>query len=266
MKYKILVLDIDGTLNNSKKEITPKTKEAIADLQKKGVAIVIASGRPTYGIMPVARELGLEKTGGYILSYNGGKIINCKTEEVFYEKILPNGSIRRVAEMADKERCAVLSYDGDCVIATDVENPYVQLEAKINHLPIAPMKSFEEYDDMPVNKCLIVGDGEYLETIEADFVKAFPEMNVFRSEAFFLEFVPQGIDKALSLSVLLEELGLTKEEMVACGDGFNDLSMIEYAGMGVAMKNAKQEVKDVADFITKSNDEDGVAYAIEQLF
>ena len=89
-------------------------------------------------------------------------------------------------------------------------------------------------------------------------------MGVFRSEPYFLELVPKGIDKAQSLAVLLKELGMTKDEMIAIGDGFNDLSMIKYAGMGVAMGNAQQVVKDNADFITLTNEEDGAAYAIEK--
>ena len=89
-------------------------------------------------------------------------------------------------------------------------------------------------------------------------------MNIYRSEAFYLELNPPAIDKANSLRMLLKHLNLTKDEMIACGDGFNDLSMIEFAGLGIAMANAKQPVKDVADFITLSNEEDGVAYAVEK--
>ena len=89
-------------------------------------------------------------------------------------------------------------------------------------------------------------------------------MRVFRSEPYFLELVPKGIDKARSLSVLLEKLGMTKDEMIAVGDGFNDLSMIQYAGLGVAMANAQEVVKGNADFITLSNEEDGVAHVVEK--
>ena len=89
-------------------------------------------------------------------------------------------------------------------------------------------------------------------------------MGVFRSEPYFLELVPKGIDKARSLAVLLQKLGMTKEEMIAIGDGFNDLSMIQYAGLGVAMANAQEIVKENADFITLSNEEDGVAHVVEK--
>ncbi len=89
-------------------------------------------------------------------------------------------------------------------------------------------------------------------------------MNVYRSEPFFVELVPLNVDKAQSLSRLAEIIGITSNDMIAFGDGFNDLSMIEYAGCGVAMKNAQQPVKDVAQFVTASNDDDGVALFIEE--
>ena len=89
-------------------------------------------------------------------------------------------------------------------------------------------------------------------------------MGVFRSEPYFLELVPKGIDKAQSLAVLLKEIGMTKEEMITVGDGFNDLSMIQYAGLGVAMANAQEIVRQNADYITLSNEEDGVAAVVEK--
>ena len=91
-------------------------------------------------------------------------------------------------------------------------------------------------------------------------------ISVYRSEPYFLELVPMGIDKARSLAVLLEKLGMTREEMVAVGDGYNDLSMIQYAGMGVAMANAQEPVRKAADYVTLSNEEDGVAAVVEKFF
>lgn len=266
MNYKILVLDIDGTLTNSQKEVTQVTKAAIRELQKKGVAVVIASGRPTYGVLPLAKTLELEKFGGYILSFNGGQIRNCKTGEIIFNQQLPKHLIGDLCDFAQKMNCHMLSYDGDCVITDDKSNRYVNHEAHIVKLPVRGIPDFHLYDEADINKCIIVQEGEYLATVEPVAVETFPMLNIFRSEPYFLEVVPKGIDKAKSLEVLLRRLNLTREEMVACGDGFNDRTMLEYAGMGVAMANAQEPVKEVADFITKSNDEDGVAYAIEQLF
>lgn len=270
MQYKVLVLDIDGTLTDSKKEITPKTKTAIMQLQEQGVTVVIASGRPTYGVMPMAKALELDRYGGYILCFNGGRILNCQTKEVIFEQTLPQGCLGRLEAMAKENQCEIMSYEGNCVISSCPTDPFIVIESRINHLPIRGIQSLADYDTrkgFTANKCIVTAEGDYLATVEPKFVEAFgKELNIFRSEPFFLEIMPQHVDKAYSLSKLLEHLGYTKEEMVACGDGFNDLSMIQYAGMGVAMANAQEPVKKAADFVTLSNDEDGVAYAIEKLF
>ena len=111
----------------------------------------------------------------------------------------------------------------------------------------------------------MVADGWILEGILPQMQKEFGDvLNIFRSEPFFMELTPPGIDKAKSLGRLLDITGIKREEFIACGDGFNDVSMIEFAGLGVAMANAQDAVKAVADEITLSNDEDGVALIVEK--
>lgn len=118
---------------------------------------------------------------------------------------------------------------------------------------------------LPVAKCLIVGDADKLISLEAELcLRLQGRINVFRSEPYFLELVPQGIDKALSLGVLLKKTEIGREEIIAMGDGYNDLSMIKFAGLGIAMGNAQEPVKKAADYITSSNEEDGVAEAIHK--
>lgn len=265
MKYRILVLDLDGTLTNQKKEITEHTRETLIRAQEAGVKIVLASGRPTYGIMPLARQLELEKYEGYILAYNGGQIIDCKTGELMYENVLDPAVYPYLYECAKSNGFQILSYKDEYIISEDAENKYVKHEAFLNRMQSKTVANFLDVINFPVAKCLIVGDPEPLAKLEVVMKKKLEDkMNVFRSEPFFLELVPKGIDKARCLSVLLQKLGMTPEEMMACGDGFNDLSMIEYAGMGVAMANAQEVVKKAANYITLSNEEDGVAYAVEK--
>ena len=112
---------------------------------------------------------------------------------------------------------------------------------------------------------LMLEDGDYLATVEPKVKAALGKnFSVYRSEPYFLEILPRGIDKAQSLERLLEVLGLTREAMIACGDGYNDLSMIQYAGLGVAMENAVLPVRQAGDFVTKSNNDDGIAHVIEK--
>lgn len=263
--YRLLVLDIDGTLTNHKKEITKKTKEAIQKAQEQGVKIVIATGRPTKGAKGVAEELNLFETGGYILSFNGGKITDCKTGEVIFQRVLEKEDVAKIYQVAKENEVVMITYEGDTVLMDVEHDEYAELEARLNKMEMKHVDSIVDYVDFSVNKCLMTGDGDYLAEVEQRALAQYKDVySIFRSEAFFLEFMPKGIDKAKSLERLLEYMGCKREEMIACGDGFNDVSMIEYAGLGVAMENAKEQVKEVADFITKSNEDDGVAYVIEK--
>jgi Cof subfamily protein (haloacid dehalogenase superfamily) len=127
------------------------------------------------------------------------------------------------------------------------------------------VESFTDAIDFAVPKCLMFGKGNYLGTIEPIIKEKYKEtLNIYRSEPYFLEILPKNIDKAYTLSKLVEHLNLTKEEMMACGDGFNDLTMIQYAGLGVAMANAQDIVKDASDYVTRSNDDDGIVHVLEK--
>ncbi len=264
MKYKVLVLDIDGTLNNSKKEVSQKTKLALKKAQEKGIIVVLASGRPTCGITHIANEIELEKYGGYILSFNGGKITNCKTNEVIYEKSIPRENVAEIYDISKEYGVNILTYSDDSVISEN-DDKYLEIECRINKIECTQVESFKASVNYAIPKCLMLGDGDYLAEIEPKVRERLGDgYNVFRSEPFFLEVMPQNIDKAYSLERLLDHLGMTKHDMIACGDGFNDISMISYAGLGVAMANAQPSVKEVANFITLSNDDDGVAHVIEK--
>lgn len=265
MKYKMLVLDIDGTVTNSKKEITKKTLDAIIKIQELGCTVVLASGRPTPGIMPVAKELKLKEYGGYILSFNGAKIINCQTGEIIYQKVLPLEVIPTIYEEAVDNKVGLITYEKDMVISGRGIDEYVLKEAQINKIEIKEVDNFVEYVNFDINKCLITGEPKKLEQMDRSMNEKYGEdLSIYRSEPFFLEIMPKNIDKAYSLEQLCKHRNISKNEMIAVGDGFNDLSMIQYAGLGVAMDNAQEQVKQVANYITRSNDEDGVAHVIEK--
>ena len=252
MDYKILVLDLDGTLTNTRKEITPSNREALIQTQQQGTRLVLASGRPTYGIAPLADELQMSQFDGYILSYNGGKIIDWKSKEILYANVLPNAVIPQLYE---------------CIVTENPEDEYVKKEAFLNRMEVRKSTNFLTDIHLPVPKCLIVGDPDKLIAVESELsIRLQGQISAYRSEPYFLELVPLGIDKAQSLTVLLEKLDMKREEMVAVGDGYNDLSMIKFAGLGVAMANAQEPVKKAADYITLSNDEDGVAAVVERYF
>lgn len=264
MKYKMIVLDLDGTLTNNKKEITPRTKQALMQAQAAGVHVVLASGRPTYGIVPLAEELKLKGNRGYILAFNGGKIIDCTNNEVLFEQKLDEQLVPILFQETKKAGMEILTYQGEGIAATNKDDEYVQHEAFINKMPVTQYDDFLNQLVYPINKCLIVGDPTPLHELEIRLAKELEgKMDVYRSADFFLECVPLGIDKARSLDRLISSLGISHEEVIACGDGYNDLSMIRFAGLGVAMANAAKDIQSEADFVTLSNEEDGVAHVIE---
>ena len=266
-EYKMIVLDLDGTLTNRNKEITPKTKETLMKAQEQGKIVVLASGRPTYGVMPLAEELHLEDYGGYILSFNGGIIMNCKTKEVVFSRQIPAESNGKIIDLAQEHNVSILTYENRTLLTNRPEDQYVQLESRINTLKIIPMtiEELKAHVTFSVPKFLMTDDGDYLAMVEPKVKAALGKnFSVYRSDPFFLEILPKGIDKAQSLERLLAVIGVKREEMIACGDGYNDLTMVQYAGLGVAMGNGVLPVRKAADYITLTNEEDGVAHVVEK--
>ncbi|WP_455638756.1 Cof-type HAD-IIB family hydrolase [Parabacteroides sp.] len=267
MRYKLLVLDLDGTLTNSKKEITPYTKEVLIKAQEQGLHLVLASGRPTYGIVPLAETLEMGRFGGFILSFNGGKVIEVKTDTILYAQALPPDVMPLLYQRSHEAGLTILSYNGKYILTENAEDKYVQYESFLTKMKVKETDNFLRDLQLPADKCLIVGEPEDLVPLEEKLRQELgSRINVYRSEAFYLEVVPKGIDKAASLERLLERIHIKQEEIIAMGDGFNDLTMIRFAGLGVAMANAQPPVKANADKVTPfTNDEDGVAHFIEDL-
>lgn len=265
MDYQLLALDLDGTLTNSDKEISAPTLEALIDIQKKGKKVVLASGRAPMGITPLAKQLHLEDYGSYILSFNGGRITDCRTGNIIYNKQLPLGVTAPLFDIVKKyDGADIVAYESDAILSGLTPNQYTELEARISHAPIVHVEDFA-HTITPENKLLITGDPEIIEKIRIEAIRHFRTyLSIYCSDPFFLEIMPPGIDKAHSLLRLLGAIGLTPDQMICCGDGYNDVSMIETAGLGVAMANAVPAVKEKANYITKSNDEDGVLHVINE--
>lgn len=263
--YEMIVLDLDGTLTNRDKVITPRTKAALMEAQERGKLVVLASGRPTMGVAPLAKELDLGRFGGYILSFNGGTITNCETGEVIFSSLLPAEANESIIWLAREHQVDFLTYEGDHLLTSNAENPYGKLEGAISHMELVQIEDWSQKLAARYPKYLMLDDGDYLAMVEPRVEAALGrDFSVYRSEPYFLEILPKGIDKAESLGRLLKFLHLNREDMIACGDGYNDLSMIKFAGLGVAMENAVLPVRIAAGYITASNNEDGVGLVVEK--
>ncbi|EIC96158.1 Cof-like hydrolase [Lachnoanaerobaculum saburreum F0468] len=263
----VLALDLDGTLTDSKKRISERTKESIDKFIAAGGTVALASGRPTFGVMPVAKILELDKKGGYILSYNGGCFLDCKNNKQLFMKELTHEYLPILEKQAKEFGINLMTYNGDKAYALDIDEQYYMIEININHFirvkanPLTPKITF------PIIKCLMTADGDYLAKVEKEMKKYWEgKLNIVRSEPYFLEVTEVGIDKASTITNMVKKLGKSVDNLICCGDGFNDLSMIRAAGIGVAMANAQERVRAAADYITKSNDEDGIVDVVENLF
>lgn len=266
-EIKVLALDLDGTLTNSQKEVTPRTRAALDAAIAKGVTIVLASGRPTAGVLPLAKELGLDKKGGCILSYNGGKIIDCRTGETLYQKQLDAQYIPELCAFAAAQNVTIITYNKEGVVTEHPDDKWALRECFTCKLPMTGVDDLAKYVDYPICKMLITLDPARRDEVWAAGKKQFDgRIDLYPSSPFFIEAVPLGVAKDGSLAALLERMGLDRENLMACGDGLNDRSMIAYAGVGVAMQNAEDPVKDCADYVTAAdNDHDGVAEAVEKI-
>ena len=144
MEYKIIVLDLDGTLTNRDKVVTPRTKEALMKAQAMGKIVVLASGRPTPGVIPLARELKLREHGGYIVSFNGGMIVSCKTGETVFSSQLPVEINEKVMDLAAEYRVDIMTYEGDKIIASNASYQYIALESRVCHMEVKEISQVED--------------------------------------------------------------------------------------------------------------------------
>lgn len=265
--YKAIALDLDGTLTNSDKQLSKRNKETVMQAAQKGVNIILASGRPIFGITPLAKELELERLGGYILACNGGLIIDCKNKETLYSNLLPQEAYADICRLAREAGVYALTYDNEEIVAESDTDEYVLKEARCNAATVKKVEDLEAFVDYPVTKFLVVGRHETLLPVQKALLEKHSGiLNAFFSEDYFLEVVPKTVAKDKALAVLLEKIGVKQEELIACGDGMNDMPMLQYAGLGVAMENAYPKVKEIADEITFSNDNDGVSEIITKYF
>jgi Cof subfamily protein (haloacid dehalogenase superfamily) len=264
MTYKMIVLDLDDTLLRDDLTISPRTKKALMDAQQAGVKVVLASGRPTSAMLPVAEELRLKDYGSFILSFNGAKINNCETGEEWFSSTLPVETVHHLYEISRRENIDIHTYVGDTIV-TEAANPYTDIEGEITKLEVKVVDSFTAAVTEPVVKVLMLKEPAILAAVEEKLQKEFDgTLSVMRSKPFFLEFTEAGVTKGTSLNYLIGQLGITREEVIAMGDSANDLSMIEFAGLGVAMGNASEAIKAQSDFVTDTNMNDGVAKVVEE--
>ena len=250
MSVRVIIMDVDGTLMNSQKELSPKTKETLIRAEKAGAILILASGKPTSGLLDLAKELEMEA-----LSVEEGKAVLEHMKS--FDKVRP---------MIDKGEYMYVNNVYDNMIQWNgAPFDVIQYESRGGKFKLCEVDDLAEFVDFELNKILTTSDPEYLQEHYQEMMEPFKDkLSCMFTGPFYFEFTAQGIDKAKALDTVLIPMGYKKEEMIAFGDGHNDASMGKYAGIGVAMENAVQDLKDVADEVTLSNDEDGIAVCLHK--
>lgn len=262
--YSIVFMDIDGTLLDSQHRVMPQTKARVQELHRRGIPIVLCSARPPEGVNRVAGQVGLY---GARACYNGGLIYDA------YSTILRDVGIdihkamdfrRFVAERFPE--LVVSAYLYNIWMTEDPRHPLIRKEAEISGC--APlMGELEQVAGAVshVHKLLCIGDPAQIRTLQRLVRQYFPQLTALRSKANYLEILPPESTKGSAAQVLLQHYGLSADQAVAFGDSDVDADLLQYCGLGVAMGNAPRQVKEAADYVTASNDEEGVYIALNSL-
>lgn len=273
-KIKAIVMDVDGTLTNGKKQITEKTKEVLLKAQSKGIKLILASGRPTTGLMGFAKELEMDKNNGLLVSFNGSKVVDCETSEELFNEPMSIEEGKEVLEHMKKFQVKPMVDKGEYMLVNNVfdnkihnrngqEINIIEYESRGGNYKLCEIDDLAQYIDYPLNKILTAGEPDYLKEHYKEMMEPFKDkLSCMFTSDFYFEFTAKGIDKAKALETVLKPMGINEDEIISFGDGQNDLSIIKYAGIGVAMENAVNELKEQADEITLSNEDDGIAYSL----
>lgn len=278
MAIKAIAMDIDGTLTNDEKVITPRTREKLLAVQETGIKLILASGRPAQGLKRLAHELELDSHDGLLVCFNGACVIDAQTDEVLFDQPMPADALKRLIAhlknfdvipwitqgdrlyVEDAYRCMLTLPDGSQKNIVKYERDACDLRIH----EVADLSTVVEAS--PVDKLLTAGDPDYLQAHYEEMYAPFKDVlsGMFTADWYF-EYTAPGIDKAHALEGALPKLGIDASEVVAFGDGQNDKSMLAWAGTGVAMANAVDETKAVSQMVTASNNEDGIAVALDKL-
>lgn len=285
---RLIAMDMDGTLLTRDNKISNKTKEALWKAQEKGVRLVLASGRSYCRLLEYAKELRMDKFGGYLLEVNGLIIYDLKNNQRFIRKQLEAADVKKIFTYFSQWDVEFMAQFDDGMFNYNPESVLQEkaMYRKQHHIPddfpwtggafsllgdhrkgypqLYNIKSYEEIN-RTVNKISITYYEDIMEKVSKQAkLDLGNDYWVGRTTPKWLEVMPKGITKASGLKKLAERLNISMKEMMAFGDGENDIEMLKATGIGIAMGNAMNEVKNTADDVTLSNNDDGIAYAIQK--
>ncbi len=263
LPYDLIALDLDLTLLNDDHRISARNLAAVCRCRDLGVKVIITSGRMYRCTLPFVHALGLDTP---VIAYNGAFIKEERTGQVLWHKQLDIAAAQALVDYCDAAALNLNYYLDDSLYIARV-NPWAELYASRTGAPLNPVGDLRIFADRAPTKALIVADPERIVQLYAELAPRYAEQAyVTISNIEYLEFMPLGTDKGVALAVVADYFGIPCEKVVAFGDANNDIPLIHWAGLGVAMDNARPGAKAVADRIAPRYDEDGVAIVLEELF
>lgn len=263
--YKLIALDMDGTLLNSEGAISPRNKQAILAAIAQGTRVVLASGRPLEGMSWALEELGMTGKEDYVACYNGSLVYKVEDKALLRSQTVTGLDAKNLANLANKLGVHVHAFSLKAGLITPKHNYYTDHEAKINGLSITEVDFNTLSDDEEILKVMMIDEPEKLTAAIAQLpTPVRQQYNILQSAPFFLEFLHTDSHKGIAVKAIAEQFDIKADEVVCMGDAGNDKQMLEYAGLGVAMDNASDDIKAIANHITANHNDDGVALVIEE--
>lgn len=259
--YKMLAIDIDDTLINDKKEITPGTAAALGEAAKRGVIVTLATGRMYASASQLASQLGLNVP---LITYQGALVKNALDDRVLYERTVPTEAARRVFDYCAEQGLHLQTYYGDTLYVPESNQKALDYAA-LSNIPFTVYPEFRELADKPSTKLLMIDDPARLDEVALELRALLgDQVHITKSKPHFLEVMHAEGTKGHALAHLADHFGIGLSEVIAIGDSWNDREMLEVAGLGVAMANAVDSLKAIADYVTLSNNEDGVKHVVDK--
>lgn len=266
MNIKLIATDLDGTLLNDHKQISKENLKSIQKATDSGIQFIIATGRPLCRpVIEYYKELHLYSKNQYMIGFNGAIIYDIFLGEKIYECGIRGKDVKELKQLAANFSNIYTHIYIDNTVYYEILNPYTSIEEEVNYVEMVKI-NYETLDDnAKVVKFMMVGEQEVLDQVEKTLSSQIKEkFTILRSMPYFLEFVNKEVNKYHGIQKLANYLNINENHIMTFGDNGNDYHMIKYASLGIAMDNGKEEVKKVAKFVTKNNNESGVSFGIEK--
>ncbi len=261
--YKAVFIDVDGTLIRDDHSVSPATFDVIQKLKEKNILVVLISARPLSGIMPIAEKVNLAE--GPIASLNGAYIVDCG--KIIFNSIIDGNSCSNAHAQLLKYMRTVIYYQQELWYA-ESQDYNTNHEQKITSIPliIQPFDNTLQFwrdKNTGPNKILFIAEESLVSIVQDKLVQKFNScLNIYTSKPTYLEIMNRQASKTNAVQMIMDHYNISRKETIAIGDNFNDKEMIEFVGTGIAMGNAPDEVKAAANYVTDTNNNDGVARAI----